>query len=316
MRPATLAKLRRRTGGALALDRPVAQQREAFRALLELTEVGMPEHACTSVEYGGVACLRVTPSELHEDRLVVYVHGGGYSLGSPESHRPLAARIARRLGAELIMPRYRLAPEHPCPAALDDVLAVWRALEPPQPVDREASPHGGRRPSTGGVHGRERDPRWILAGDSAGGGVALAAAMCLRDAGGPLPAGLVLLSPWSDLTMSGESIDALAQYEVMLRRPGLELMAGRYAGALPREDPRVSPAFGNFEGLPPMLIQVGGHEVLLDDARDVAGKAERAGVAVELQIYPEQVHVFQATPMLEAAAEATQALARWVDARC
>lgn len=288
LRPASLAKLRRRTGGALALDRPVAQQREAFRDLLELTEIGMPEHVCTAVEYGGVDCLRVTPSERHTERPVLYVHGGGYSLGSPESTRPLAARIARRLGAELILPRYRLAPEHPCPAALDDVLAVWRALA--------------------------RSQRWILAGDSAGGGLALAAAMCLRDAGGPLPAGLVLLSPWSDLTMSGASIDALAQHEVMLRRAGLELMAGRYAGALSREDPRVSPAFGSFEGLPPILIQVGGHEVLLDDARDVASKAERAGVAVELQIYPQQVHVFQATPMLEAAAEATQALARWVDA--
>jgi monoterpene epsilon-lactone hydrolase len=286
MRPAELGKLRRRTGGRLGLDRPVEQQRDAFRALLELTEVGMPEHALTSVDYGGVDCLRVTPSELYTDRPVLYVHGGGYSLGSPESHRPLAARIARRLGAELILPRYRLAPEHPCPAALEDVLAVWASLAPSQ--------------------------RWILAGDSAGGGLALAAAMCLRDAGAPLPAGLVLLSPWSDLTMSGASIDALAQHEVMLRRPGLELMAGRYAGALSREDPRVSPAFGKFEGLPPMLIQVGGHEVLLDDARDVAAKAERAGVAVELQIYPAQVHVFQATPMLEAAATATQALARWV----
>jgi acetyl esterase/lipase len=245
---------------------------------------------CASVEHGGVACLQVTPSELHTDRPVLYVHGGGYSLGSPESHRPLAARLARRLGATLILPRYRLAPEHPCPAALDDVLAVWRALEPSQ--------------------------RWILAGDSAGGGLALAATMCLRDAGGPLPTGLVLLSPWSDLTMSGASIDALAQHEVMLRRPGLELMAGRYAGELDRQDPRVSPAFGRFEGLPPTLIQVGGHEVLLDDARDVARKAERAGVAVELQIYPEQVHVFQATPMLEAAAAATQALARWVDTTC
>jgi monoterpene epsilon-lactone hydrolase len=284
LRPANLAKLRRRTGGELALDRPVAQQREAFRMLLELTEVGMPEHACTTVEYGGVACLRVTPNLPTPLRSVVYVHGGGYSLGSPESHRPLAARIARRLGAELILPRYRLAPEHPCPAALDDVLAVWRDTDQP----------------------------WILAGDSAGGGLALAAAMCLRDAGGPLPAGLVLLSPWADLTMSGASIDALAQHEVMLRRPGLELMAGRYAGALPRNDPRVSPAFGTFEGLPPTLIQVGGHEVLLDDARDVAGKAERAGVAVELQIYPEQVHVFQATPMLEAGAVAIQAIADWV----
>jgi monoterpene epsilon-lactone hydrolase len=290
LRPANLAKLGRRTGGALALDRPVAQQREAFRMLLELTEVGMPEHACTSVEHGGVACLRITPP-VPTSRSVVYVHGGGYSLGSPESHRPLAARIARRLEAELIVPRYRLAPEHACPAALDDVLAVWRALA------------------------RESGQQRLLIGDSAGGGLALAAAMCLRDAGAPLPAGLVLLSPWADLTMSGASVDALAQHEVMLRRPGLELMAERYAGALPRQDPRVSPAFGMFEGLPPTLIQVGGHEVLLDDARDVAGKAERAGVAVELQIYPEQVHVFQATPMLEAGAVAIQAIADWVAAR-
>jgi epsilon-lactone hydrolase len=288
LRPASLAKLRRRTGGELALDRPVAQQREAFRMLLELTEVGMPEHACTTVEYGGVSCLRVTPTLSAPSRSVVYVHGGGYSLGSPESHRPLAARIARRLGAELILPRYRLAPEHPCPAALDDVLAVWRSLA------------------------HDKDQQWILAGDSAGGGLALAAAMRLRDAAGPLPACLVLLSPWSDLTMSGASIDALAQHEVMLRRPGLELMADRYAGALARNDPRVSPAFGTFEGLPPTLIQVGGHEVLLDDARDVARKAERAQVPVELQIYPEQVHVFQATPMLEAGAVAIQAIADWV----
>lgn len=292
LRPADLAKLRRRTGGALGLERPVAQQREAFRALLELTEVGMPEHVCTTVEHGGVACLRITPASSAHARLgVVYVHGGGYVLGSPESHRPLAARIARRLGAELILPRYRLAPEHPCPAALEDVLAVWRALR------------------------SEADQPWILAGDSAGAGLALAASMCLRDAGGPLPAGLVLLSPWADLTMSGASIDALAQHEVMLRRPGLELMAGRYAGALPRTDPRVSPAFGSFEGLPPTLIQVGGHEVLLDDARAVAANAERAGVVVELQIYPEQVHVFQATPMLQAGAVAIQAIADWIAER-
>jgi monoterpene epsilon-lactone hydrolase len=296
MRPADLGKLRRRTGGALGLDRPVEQQREAFRSLLELTEIGMPEHKCSSVEYGGVDCLRVTPGELHGARPVVFVHGGGYSLGSPESHRPLAARIARRLGAELILPRYRLAPEHPCPAALEDVLAVC--------IDLHAR--------GAGLAALAPSQQWILAGDSAGGGLALAAAMCLRDAGGPVPTGLVLLSPWSDLTMSGASIDALAQHEVMLRRPGLELMAGRYAGALSREDARVSPAFGRFDGLPPMLIQVGGHEVLLDDARDVADKAERAGVAVELQIYPGQVHVFQATPMLEAAATATQAIARWV----
>ncbi len=165
------------------------------------------------------------------------------------------------------------------------MLAVWRSLAPEQ--------------------------RWILSGDSAGAGLVLAAAMCLRDANAPLPGGLLLLSPWADLTLSGASIDALARHEPVFRRPGLELMAGRYAGTLPRDDARVSPIHGDFHGLPPMLIQVGGHEVLLDDARMVARKAEQAGVAVELQIYPEQVHVFQATPMLEAGTAAISAIADW-----
>src|SRR5690606_30873910 len=122
-----------------------------------------------------------------------------------------------------------------------------------------------------------------------------AAAMALRDGGDVPPSGLVLLSPWTDLTMSGDSVDALAEHEIMLRRPGLELMAGRYAGSLQREDPRVSPLFGRFDGLPRMLIQVGGLEVLLDDARRAAAAAEQAGVAVELQVHDGQAHVFQAT---------------------
>ncbi|KIG16623.1 6-hexanolactone hydrolase [Enhygromyxa salina] len=290
LRRANLGKLRRRTGGRMALDRPVTEQREAFSELLELTQIGMPDHQVAQLELGGVACLRLTPVELRSARELVYVHGGGYSLGSPQAHRPLAARVAHRVGAPAIMPAYRLAPEHPCPAALEDVLAVWRAL--PRATQAQA----------------------ILAGDSAGGGLALALSMALRDAGEQLPAGVVLLSPWTDLSMSGASIDTLAENEVMLQRPGLELMAGRYAGGLSRRDPRVSPLFGRFEDLPPMLIQVGGHEVLLDDGRRAADKALAAGVAVELQVYAEQVHVFQATPMVEAAATAIRAIATWVDA--
>jgi acetyl esterase/lipase len=272
----------------MAIDRPVSEQRDAFTQLLELTQIGMPEHQREVVEIGGVECLRVIPTERSSPRELVFVHGGGYSLGSPATHRPLAARIARRVGALAILPRYRLAPEHPCPAALEDVLAVWRAL----PDQTQA--------------------RAILIGDSAGGGLALAMSMMLRDAGEQLPAGIVLMSPWTDLSMSGASVDTLAEHEVMLQRPGLELMAGRYAGELPRDDPRVSPLFGSFAGLPPMLIQVGGHEVLLDDARRAAQAASEAGVAVELQIYAGQVHVFQATPIIEAAATAIQAIATWI----
>jgi epsilon-lactone hydrolase len=291
MRRAGLASIRRKTGGGLALDRPIAEQRAAFERLLELTRVGMPDHACESLERGGVACSKLTPPELRSDRLLLFIHGGGYSLGSAATHRPLAARIARGLGAEALLPEYRRAPEHPCPAGIDDVLAVWRSL-----------PESLRS-------------RTILAGDSAGGGLALALTMILRDAAEPLPAALVLLSPWTDLTISGASIDALAEHEVMLGRPGLEFMAARYAGSLSRSDFRVSPLFGDFRGLPPMLIQVGGHEVLLDDARRVAQRAEQAGVAVTLQVWDRQCHVFQATPLLEAAASAISEICAWTGAQ-
>ncbi len=289
MRRAGLASIHRHTGGGLALERPVAEQRAAFERLLALTQIGMPEHRCAAVEHAGVAALELEPAQLRSDRLLLFVHGGGYSLGSPTTHRPLAARIAARLGTRALLPGYRLAPEHPCPAGLDDVLAVWRAL--PEPVRA----------------------RTILAGDSAGGGLALALTMQLRERDEPLPAALVLLSPWTDLTISGESVDGLAEHEVMLTRPGLELMAARYAGPLPPSDPRVSPLFGDFHGLPPMLIQVGGHEVLLDDARRAAAAAEAAGVDVTLQVWDRQCHVFQATPMLEAAGSAIAEIGAWIE---
>lgn len=281
-------KIRRRTGGKLDLARSIEDQRLAFAGLLALTQVGMPEHACASQTVAGIECLVLLPEAGPAARELVFVHGGGYAWGSPRTHRPLAARIGRAAGARVLLPTYRRAPEHPCPAGIEDVLAVWSAL----PVDR-------RRSS-------------VLVGDSAGGGLALAMAMLLRDRGEPLPAGLVLLSPWTDLTVSGDSIDALAHHEVMLGRAGLEFMARQYAGALDPRDPRVSPLFGAFEGLPPMLIQVGAHEVLLDDARRVAQRAQEAGVDLEIEVWPGQQHVFQATPMVAAAADAIAKIGEWV----
>jgi len=277
-------------GGDLALDRPVGEQRAGFARLLELTAIGMPEHRCEPVTLARVPCLELRPApvpDTRDDRLLVFVHGGGYSLGSATTHRPLAARLARALELPALLPDYRLAPEHPCPAALDDLLAVWRAL--PSAVQAQA----------------------VLAGDSAGGGLALALSMILRDAGEPLPAALILLSPWTDLTISGESVDRFAERDALLTRAGLEFMAARYAGDLAADDFRVSPLFGRFEGLPPTLIQVGGNEALLDDARRAAQSAERAGVNVTLQIWDGQGHVFQATPMLEAASSAIAAIRVW-----
>ncbi|EDM76778.1 esterase, putative [Plesiocystis pacifica SIR-1] len=310
-RPAGAAKIRRKTLGGLTIDSPVAVQRAAFARLLELTQIGMPEHTLERREPGALGPrggLALTPAELTEfqpdpklehgtpPRTLVYLHGGGYSLGSPETHRPLAARVARRCRTRALVPRYRLAPEHPCPAGLDDILEAWASLPPTTRA------------------------RAILAGDSAGGGLALALTMHLRDrgvAGDPdaiLPAGLVLLSPWTDLSVSGASVDANAEREVLLYREGLEHMGRAYAGSLPVTDPRVSPLFGRFEGFPPMLVQAGGDEVLLDDARRLASAAAAAGVEVELQVWDGQIHVFQATPMIAAADEALGAIGRWVDA--
>ena len=286
-RRAGAAKLRRRLAN-LDLDLPVEQQREGFARLLGLTEVAMPEHALERLEFGGIACLRIECLGLERsDRApLVHLHGGGYSLGSPETHRPLAARLSRRLGAPVLLPRYRQPPEHPCPAALADMLALWRAL-----------------PDS---HSR------TLLGDSAGAGLALSLVMALRDAGERLPERVVLMSPWTDLSLSGASIDAQSQTDAFFARPGLELMAGRYAGSLDRRDPRVSPLWGELGGLPPLLIQAGAEEALLDDSTRLAERVRAAGGEVELQVWPGQGHVFQATPMLDAAGEAIVAIAQWL----
>jgi monoterpene epsilon-lactone hydrolase len=284
-RRAGAAKLRRKLGD-LDLGLPIEQQREAFARLLALTEIGMPDHSLERVQIGGIEALRIDAGSDSEREPVVHLHGGGYSMGSPETHRPLAARLSRKLGRPVLLPRYRRPPEHPCPAALDDVLSLWRAL-----------PAASTR---------------VLIGDSAGGGLALALAMALRDAGAPLPERMVLMSPWTDLSLSGESIDRQGEADVFFRRAGLELMAGRYAGSIERRDPRVSPLWGELGGLPRMLIQAGGDEALLDDSTRLAQRVREAGGEVELRVWPGQGHVFQATPMLAAAGEALDAVAAWM----
>jgi monoterpene epsilon-lactone hydrolase len=286
-RRAGAAKLRRKLADLdLDLDLPVEQQREGFARLLALTEIAMPDHSLERVEIGGIEALRIDASGAAEREPVVHLHGGGYSLGSPETHRPLAARLSRKLGRPVLLPRYRQPPEHPCPAALVDVLALWRGL--PQSSTR------------------------VLIGDSAGGGLALALTIVLRDAGEPLPERMVLMSPWTDLTLSGPSIDRQGEADVFFRRAGLELMASRYAGAIDRRDPRVSPLWAELGGLPTMLIQAGGDEALLDDSTRLAERVRAAGGEVHLRVWPGQGHVFQATPMLTAADLALAELAAWL----
>lgn len=288
-RRAGAAKLRRRLAD-LDLDLPVEQQREGFARLLGLTEIAMPDHVLEQVVIGGIEALWIDasdPPQSREREPLIHLHGGGYSLGSPETHRPLAARLSRRLGVPVLLPRYRQPPEDPCPAALDDMLRFWRAL-----------PESSTR---------------VLSGDSAGGGLALTLAMALRDAGEPLPARLVLMSPWTDLSLTGASIDARGEVDVFFQRVGLELMACRYAGGLDRRDPRVSPLWAELAGLPAMLIQAGSDEALLDDSTRLAERVHAAGGEVVLQVWEGQGHVFQATPMLTAASEAMHAVAEWFE---
>jgi acetyl esterase/lipase len=183
----------------------------------------------------------------------------------------LTALLARRCGCRVVAPNYRLAPEHPFPAALDDALAVYRHLL-----------------------GSGQEPGKIaVSGDSAGGGLAVALMMALVEAGDPLPAAAVLMSPWVDLTLSSKTCSANAGIDAVLNVPTLGAWAAGYSGVLGLEHPLVSPLFGNFGGLPPMLIQVGGDEVLLDDARRLAARAAEAGVAVELRVWEGLWHCWQ-----------------------
>lgn len=203
--------------------------------------------------------------------VLVYLHGGSYALGSPRSHRHLARALSRAAGARPLLPDFRLAPAHPFPAALDDVVSAYKWL------------------LAEGV-----SPRSVtLAGDSAGAGLAVATALRLRDAGLPLPAAIVCLSPWADLTLSGSSYRTHAVRDPLLDVDDLRRMAAAYLGTAEPADPLASPALADLSGLPPMLIQVGSEEILLSDARALAVAAAHAGTPVRISEWPEMFHVWQ-----------------------
>jgi acetyl esterase/lipase len=248
------------------------QRMEEQQARLRLPE-DLREHNFSSA---GCAARWIETTETRSDRVVLYLHGGAYMMGSINTHRELMARIARACACRVLALDYRLAPEHPFPAALDDALAAYYWL-----LTQGVSP-----------------AQLMLAGDSAGGGLVLSTLLALRDANAPLPAGAILLSPWTDLTASGASIVSRAAAEPMLEIDMLRETAAYYCGVNDAKEPLISPHFGDFRGLPPLLIQVGDAEILRDDSTRVAAAATVAGVAVEISVWEEAFHVFQMFPQL------------------
>lgn len=245
----------------------IAQMRADWDGAFQSESVATSER----VSANGVDAEWIAAPGARADRVFLYFHGGGYRLGSVTSHRTLIANISRASGCRALGVNYRLAPEHQFPAPVDDAVAAYRWV-----LDQGvASQH------------------IALVGDSAGGGLALAACLALRDRGLPRPAAVVALSPWTDLEATGETYTSRADADPIHQRPMILGMAKGYLGAANARDPLASPLHGTLEGLPPLLIQVGDRETVLDDSRMFAEKALAARVKVDLQVWDGMIHVFQ-----------------------
>jgi len=232
----------------------------------------MPELATSSdIDLGGVSCLGLLPKGSSGDHVVFWLHGGGFAMGSSRSHKGLASQVAAIARTAAVLPDYRLAPEHRHPAALDDCVASYAA------VLKE------------GVEARNI----ILAGDSAGGGLAVATALKLKEQGVPLPAGLMLLSPWVDLEGTGESMNGGVSDDPMVAKHLIAAMAPPYLNGADPRTPLAAPLYADLRGLPPLLIQVGRRETLLDDSTRFAQRARKAGVDLTLEVWPGMIHVWQ-----------------------
>jgi phosphinothricin tripeptide acetyl hydrolase len=244
------------------------------------------------LDAAGVPAEWVIPDDQVPGRALVYFHGGGYATGTLESTRALCSHIARATRARLLSVDYRLAPEHPFPAAVDDAVAAYRfALS--TGIDPAAT---------------------ALCGDSSGGGLALATLVALRDLGDPLPATAVCMSPWTDLTLSGASLQGNRGADPMVSASTLGLMADAYLGDLDRRSPTASPLFADLAGLPPLLLQVGSSEVLLDDTTRFVERAETAGIDVTLEIWDDVFHVWHSfADLLPEARDAIARIGTYVD---
>ncbi len=272
----------------------VAAFRESMASASQLTGKIPPDVAMTPQPADGVPCEWVTVDGIEQDKVLLYLHGGGYVFGSPESHRDLTWRLAAAARIRVLAVDYRLAPEHPFPAAVDDATRSYRWL-----LAEGFSPED-----------------ICIGGDSAGGGLAVATLVNLKNLGLPQPAGCILLSPWTDLSGSGESVKTNASADAMLTEKALHNMAGHYLGELDRTAALASPLFADLSGLAPMLVHVGSTEILLSDSERLVERVQAAGGEISLQIWPKMPHVFQIfAARIPEAKQAIEQLAQFIKSR-
>ena len=244
-------------------------RRRSFEQMVDGFTIDVPARY-SRVNAGGVTAEWVAADGASDSRVVLYFHGGGYIIGSPRTHRPMMAHLSRDSAARVLSLDYRLAPEHPFPAPVEDAVASYRWLL-----------QEGFDPS-----------RIALGGDSAGGGLTVAALVQIRYLGLPVPAAGVCVSPWVDMEGLGESMETRAEADPMVGRENLMVSAKTYLGGADPRAPLAAPLYADLRGLPPLLIQVGDAEVLLDDSTRLAGIAREAGVKVQMDVWDDMIHVW------------------------
>ena len=270
-------------GGDVAAQRPILEQM--------LTSQPLPADVrMTPADLGGVPVIFIDIAGAEPRGTIFHIHGGGFALGSAAGSAGLASALARKTGMRAVSAGYRLAPEHPYPAALQDVTAAYRAL-------------AGQAGSAGPI---------VVSGESAGGNLAIELLIAGHPQGLTMPAAALLLSPVTDLTVTGASYAGKAHADPAITAQAIRTRAADYLAGTDPADPRVSPVYADLSGLPPLLIQAGSHEVLLDDATRLAAKAAADNVAVTLDITPGVPHVFQAFAALDEGDAALNRAARFI----
>ncbi len=244
-------------------------RRRSFERMTDGFTIDVPARY-SRLNAGGVTAEWVTAEGASDSRVVLYFHGGGYIIGSPRTHRAMMAHLSRDAASRVLALDYRLAPEHPFPAPVEDAVAAYRWLL-----------------------AEGFDPAKIaLGGDSAGGGLTVAALVQIRYLGLPVPAAGVCVSPWVDMEGLGESMRTRAEADPMVNKENLMVSAKTYLGGADPRAPLAAPLYADLRGLPPILIQVGDAEVLLDDSTRLAGLAREAGVEVQMDVWDDMIHVW------------------------